>query len=100
MPFSISPISASTFAFDQTGLRVTDVTLVNLNMLCVRYIDRTEREIHLPLGPLYLAGSLEDAEYAVDSRDCKLAEHAELFSEGPWAFRIGCSSVGEVSLES
>jgi anaerobic magnesium-protoporphyrin IX monomethyl ester cyclase len=81
MPFSISPISASTFAFDQTGLRVTDVTLVNLNMLCVRYIDRTEREIHLPLGPLYLARSLEDAGYAVDFRDYQLAEHRELFSE-------------------
>jgi hypothetical protein len=24
-----------------------DVTLVNLNVLCVRYLDRTEREVHL-----------------------------------------------------
>jgi radical SAM superfamily enzyme YgiQ (UPF0313 family) len=60
---------------------MADVTLVNLNMLCVRYLDRTEREVHLPLGPLYLARSLEDAGHAVDFRDYQLAEHAELFSE-------------------
>jgi anaerobic magnesium-protoporphyrin IX monomethyl ester cyclase len=60
---------------------VADVTLVNLNMLCVRYLDRTEREVHLPLGPLYLARSLEDAGHAVDFRDYQLAEHADLFGE-------------------
>jgi radical SAM superfamily enzyme YgiQ (UPF0313 family) len=60
---------------------VADVTLVNFNMLCVRYLDRIEREIHLPLGPLYLARSLEDAGYAVDFRDYQLAGQAELFSQ-------------------
>lgn len=60
---------------------VADVTLVNFNMLCVRYLDRIEREIHLPLGPLYLARSLEDAGYAVDFRDYQLAGQADLFSQ-------------------
>ncbi len=60
---------------------MADVTLVNLNMLCVRYLDRIEREIHLPLGPLYLASSLESAGYQVDFRDYQLAAHADLFSD-------------------
>lgn len=64
---------------------MADVTLVNLNMLCVRYVDRTEREVHLPLGPLYLARSLEDAGYTVDFRDYQLAEHADLFGEAAMA---------------
>jgi len=47
-----------------------DITLVNLNMLYVRYADgRTEREKHLPLGPLYLAAALERAGFTVDFRD-------------------------------
>ena len=37
-----------------------DITLVNLNMLYVRYADgRKERERHLPLGPLFLTSALE-----------------------------------------
>jgi anaerobic magnesium-protoporphyrin IX monomethyl ester cyclase len=47
-----------------------DLTLVNLNMLFVRYADgRTEREKHLPLGPLYLTTALENAGFGVDFRD-------------------------------
>ena len=44
-----------------------DLTLVNLNMLYVRYADgRTEREKHLPLGPLYLAtGYADTGDFAV-----------------------------------
>jgi len=38
---------------------MADLTLVNLNMLLVRYIDAIERELHVPLGPLYLTSSLE-----------------------------------------
>jgi radical SAM superfamily enzyme YgiQ (UPF0313 family) len=60
-----------------------DITLVNLNMLYVRYADgRTEREKHLPLGPLYFAGALERAGFVVDFRDyqthaCKDPFHPE-----------------------
>lgn len=68
---------------------MADVTLVNLNMLCVRYLDRTEREVHLPLGPLYLARSLEDAGYQVDFRDYQLAEHADLFGDEAIASFLG-----------
>jgi hypothetical protein len=60
-----------------------DITLVNLNMLYVRYADgRTEREKHLPLGPLYFTGALERAGFVVDFRDyqthaCKDPFHPE-----------------------
>jgi anaerobic magnesium-protoporphyrin IX monomethyl ester cyclase len=49
-----------------------DITLLNLNMLYVRYRDRTDRERHLPLGPLYLARALENAGFCVDFRDYQL----------------------------
>ena len=57
-----------------------DLTLVNLNMLYVRYADgRTEREKHLPLGPLYLTASLEQAGFAVDFRDYQTHACADPF---------------------
>jgi len=46
-----------------------DITLVNLNMLFIRYGEGIERELHVPLGPLYLARALEDAGFEVDFRD-------------------------------
>jgi radical SAM superfamily enzyme YgiQ (UPF0313 family) len=46
-----------------------DLTLVNLNMLFMRYGEEVERELHVPLGPLYLTRALEDAGLAVDFRD-------------------------------
>ena len=60
---------------------MADVTLVNLNMLYVRYLDRVEREIHLPLGPLYLARALEEAGFEVDFRDYQMCEEWDLFDE-------------------
>lgn len=59
---------------------MADVTLVNLNMLCVRYVDRSESEVHLPLGPLYLASALERSGYEVDFRDFQLVDRADKFS--------------------
>ncbi|MBI3986552.1 MAG: B12-binding domain-containing radical SAM protein [Lentisphaerae bacterium] len=48
----------------------SDITLVNLNMLFVRHGDgRTDREKHLPLGPLYLTTALENSGFDVDFRD-------------------------------
>jgi radical SAM superfamily enzyme YgiQ (UPF0313 family) len=46
-----------------------DLTLVNLNMLFMRYGEKVERELHVPLGPLYLTRALEDAGFSVDFRD-------------------------------
>ena len=46
-----------------------DLTLVNLNMLFMRYGEEIERESHVPLGCLYLARALEDAGLEVDFRD-------------------------------
>jgi len=46
-----------------------DITLVNLNMLFIHYLDDIERELHVPLGPLYLTRALEDSGLEVDFRD-------------------------------
>jgi len=51
-----------------------DITLVNLNMLFMRYGEEVERELHVPLGPLYLTRALEDAGLAVDFRDYQCVE--------------------------
>lgn len=48
---------------------MADITLVNLNMLFMRYGEEIEREAHVPLGPLYLTRALEDAGFEVDFRD-------------------------------
>jgi radical SAM superfamily enzyme YgiQ (UPF0313 family) len=49
-----------------------DITLVNLNMLFMRYAQEIERELHVPLGCLYLTKALEQAGFAVDFRDYQL----------------------------
>lgn len=46
-----------------------DITLINLNMLFMRYGEEVERELHVPLGCLYLTRALEDAGFDVDFRD-------------------------------
>jgi len=56
-----------------------DLTLVNLNMLYVRYVDVVDRELHLPLGPLYLTTALERAGFKVDFRDYQLCKSDDLF---------------------
>ena len=48
---------------------MADITFVNLNMLFVRYADAYDKELHLPLGLLYLTTVLEHAGYDVDFRD-------------------------------
>ena len=56
-----------------------DITLVNLNMLFLRYGEQVERELHVPLGPLYLARALEDAGFRVDFRDYQCVDSDEPF---------------------
>jgi len=48
---------------------MSDLTLVNLNMLFMRYGQEIERELHVPLGCLYLCTALEKLGYEVDFRD-------------------------------
>jgi radical SAM superfamily enzyme YgiQ (UPF0313 family) len=48
---------------------MTDITLINLNMLFMRYGQEIERELHVPLGCLYLTRALEAAGVEVDFRD-------------------------------
>ncbi len=62
---------------------MADLTLVNMNMLYIKYLDgRVRRQCHLPLGPLYLISALEAQGLEVDFRDYQLLEADELFSPG------------------
>jgi radical SAM superfamily enzyme YgiQ (UPF0313 family) len=45
------------------------ITLVNLNLLYLRYEEDVDSEPHVPLGCLYLTRALEDAGIRVDFRD-------------------------------
>ncbi|MFH1230889.1 MAG: radical SAM protein [Planctomycetota bacterium] len=56
-----------------------DITLINLNLLYVRYYDTIDREIHVPLGPLYLTQALEEAGFTVDFRDYQLNKYNDPF---------------------
>lgn len=58
---------------------MADITLVNLNMLFMRYGEEVERELHVPLGPLYLTRALEDAGFEVDFRDYQTVDSDEPF---------------------
>lgn len=58
-----------------------DITLVNMNMLYIKYTDGTvRRQCHLPLGPLYLISAMERSGISVDFRDYQLVEDEKLFS--------------------
>ena len=70
------------------------ITLVNLNMLLIRYVDALERELHVPLGPLYLVTALEEAGYTVDYRDYQLCEAVEPFD--PAALVAFCEEPGPI----
>jgi uncharacterized protein len=56
-----------------------DLTLINLNLLFVRYGEQIERERHVPLGCLYLTRALEAAGFTVDFRDYQLCESEDPF---------------------
>ena len=61
---------------------MADITLVNLNMLFMRYGEEIERELHVPLGPLYLTRALEDAGFEVDFRDYQACPSDDPFDLG------------------
>jgi radical SAM superfamily enzyme YgiQ (UPF0313 family) len=56
-----------------------DITLINLNLLYIKYYDSIEKEIHVPLGTLYLTQALEDAGFTVDFRDYQLNKYDDPF---------------------
>jgi len=58
---------------------MADITFINLNMLFVRYSDSYDKELHLPLGLLYLTQVLEQAGYDVDFRDYQLSDADDPF---------------------
>ena len=59
---------------------MADITLVNLNLLFMRYGSEIERELHVPLGCLYLSKALEQAGFEVDFRDYQLCVSDEPFA--------------------
>lgn len=63
-----------------TSANAADITLVNLNMLFIRYGERVERELHVPLGTLYLTRALESAGFRVDFRDYQTCPGEDLFN--------------------
>lgn len=56
-----------------------DLTLLNLNLLYVRYLDTVDRELHVPLGCLYLTRAIEDSGFSVDFRDYQLNDFNDPF---------------------
>jgi radical SAM superfamily enzyme YgiQ (UPF0313 family) len=58
---------------------MSDMTLLNLNMTYLRHFDTFEREIRLPLGPLYLTSALEAVDCSVDFRDYQLNRQKNAF---------------------
>ena len=71
-----------------------DITLVNMNLLHIVYADRVDRELHVPLGLLYLVSVLEQRGYRVDLRDYQLMPEAHLFDvEHTLAFLEGSASI-------
>ncbi len=58
---------------------MADLTLLNLNMLLIRYGEAVERELHVPLGPLYLVRALERAGFEVDFRDYQTSSAEDPF---------------------
>ena len=66
-----------------------DITLINLNMLFMRYGEEIERELHVPLGPLYLTRALEDAGFDVDFRDYQCVDSDEPFEMATFLNFVG-----------
>ena len=58
---------------------IGDITILNLNMLYLKYFDKVDREQHIPLGPLYLTQAIEDAGFTVDFRDYQMNTYEEPF---------------------
>ncbi len=56
-----------------------DITLLNLNLLYVRYLDAIDRELHVPLGCLYLTRAMQNSGLKVDFRDYQLNEYQDPF---------------------
>ena len=75
------------------------ITLLNMNMLYVRYYDTVEKELHVPLGTLYLTRILEDAGVAVDFRDYQRNEYDDPFdAENICSYLDGCADLVGVSV--
>ena len=58
---------------------MADLTLLNLNMLFMRYGEEIEKEAHVPLGCLYLSKALENEGYKVDFRDYQMSDYEDPF---------------------
>jgi radical SAM superfamily enzyme YgiQ (UPF0313 family) len=80
-------------------MKSADITLLNLNMLYLKYYDKVDKELHLPLGPLYLTRALEDAGFQVDFRDYQRNSFEEPFRiDNCLAFLEGSARIVGISV--
>jgi anaerobic magnesium-protoporphyrin IX monomethyl ester cyclase len=61
-------------------LEKSDITILNLNMLYLKYFEKVDRELHIPLGTLYITRALEEAGFNVDFRDYQMNAYEDPFS--------------------
>ncbi|UCB46827.1 MAG: B12-binding domain-containing radical SAM protein [Spirochaetota bacterium] len=77
----------------------SDITILNLNMLYLKYFEKVDRELHIPLGPLYLTRAIEEAGYTVDFRDYQINTYEDPFLiDNCINFMEGCSDVIGISV--
>lgn len=57
-----------------------DITIINLNMLYLRYENEVDTEHQLPLGPLYVIRALKDKGFDVEFLDYQFCKSDEPFS--------------------
>ncbi len=62
---------------------MADITLINLNMLYVKFLDGSiVRQTHIPPGIVALVAALEKSGISVDFRDYQLVDKEDLFDAG------------------
>lgn len=80
-------------------MKKSNITILNLNMLYLKYFEKVDRELHIPLGPLYLTRALEEAGYTVDFRDYQMNTYEDPFSiDNCIDFLEDCSDIIGISV--
>lgn len=69
-----------------------DITILNLNMLYLKYFEKVDHEHHIPLGPLYLTRAIEEAGYNIDFRDYQINTYEDPFLIDNCIDFLECSS--------
>jgi radical SAM superfamily enzyme YgiQ (UPF0313 family) len=73
-----------------------DITLVNMNLLYIRFADRIDYEAHPPLGLLYLVSALEEKGFTVDLVDYQLFQRLKPGGD-PFDLDQACGYIGDTA---